>query len=211
MAFPPELASVLSGASLYQLAGWRRANHLLVPEVSATRPVLYSFRDLVALRTFVRLRADVPLQRIRKALRGLEALDLTDHPSRYQLHSDGDGVFLVEVDEEDVPRTTDLVRMPGQGVLLTLEDAFAPFTNLQRRPVVDFRRPRANLRVREQRIGGWPTIKGTRVPYDTVANLVEGGVSPEDVARFYPSVSVDDALDAVSFSDEVSGTKRSAA
>lgn len=205
MAFPSELASVLTGASMGQLANWRRRdNHLLVPEVSPIRPVLYSFRDLVALRTFVMLRSQVPLQRIRKALRSLEALDLTEHPSRYQLHTDGASVYLIEADE-----TTDLVGAPGQRVLLTLEDAFAPFINLQRREVVDFRRPRALIRVREQRIGGWPTIEGTRVPYDSVADLVEGGVRPEDVERFYPSVSVDGALDAVSLHHEVTSAKRS--
>jgi uncharacterized protein (DUF433 family) len=208
MAFPPELTSVLTGASVGQLTNWRRGNRLLVPEVSAVRPILYSFRDLVALRTFVRLRADVPLQRIRKALRSLDAMDLTDHPSRYHLVTDSGSVFLVEADES---RATDLVKVPGQTVLLTLEDAFAPFENLQRRRVVDFRHPRAHLSVREQRVGGWPTIDGTRVPYDEVARLVAGGISPEDVSRFYPTVSAAGALDAVSFSEEVARARKPAA
>lgn len=192
MSFPPELASVLTGASIGQLANWRRGDRLLVPEVSATRPVLYSFRDLVALRTFVRLRSVVPLQRIRKAMRSLKAMDLTDHPSRYQLVSDGGSVYLIESEGEK--GATDLVLAPGQKVLLTLEDAFEPFVNLQQRRVVNFRHPRARLSVREQRVGGWPTIDGTRVPYDTVARLVAGGVSAEDVARFYPTVSAEGAL-----------------
>jgi DNA-binding transcriptional MerR regulator len=67
MAYEPRIASALSGATRSQLDYWRR-QELLVPEVSATRPVLFSFRDLIALRTFVYLREQRPLQTIRRLL-----------------------------------------------------------------------------------------------------------------------------------------------
>ena len=57
MAFPPEVAAALSGASVRQLAYWRLAKSdepLLAPELHEPRSrVSYSFRDVVALRAFV--------------------------------------------------------------------------------------------------------------------------------------------------------------
>ncbi|WP_377271323.1 DUF433 domain-containing protein [Peterkaempfera sp. SMS 1(5)a] len=196
MSFPVDLTAALSGASVSQLHGWRRT-HLLEPEVQEN-PVRYSFRDVVALRTFVRLRSQLPLQRIRKAMNQLRKWDLTDHPASYTLLTEGDSVFFVQDS-----RAIDLVRRPGQEVILSLADVFAPFENMQGREVADFRRPRPCLEVREQRLAGWPTVLGTRVPYDTVAKLVVGGVDPKDVRRFYPTVDKRSALDAVDFHGEV--------
>lgn len=147
----------------------------------------------------MKLRTKVPLQRIRKAFKSLQDLDLTEHPSRYTLTSDGVSVFLVEGNE-----ATDLVLAPGQKVLATLDDVFKPFNNRQGRLVVDFLNPRPRLEVREGRMGGWPTIKGTRVPYNTVANLVAGGDIPADaVSEYYPTVDVRDVRDAVKFDEMV--------
>jgi uncharacterized protein (DUF433 family)/DNA-binding transcriptional MerR regulator len=196
MSFPVDLTAALSGASVAQLHSWRRT-HLLVPEVQ-DNPVRYSFRDVVALRTFVYLRSKLPLQRIRKAMDQLRKWDLTEHPAAYKLVTEGDSVFLVE--EE---RAIDLVRRPGQEVIYSLANIFAPFENMQGRTVADFRRPRPHLEVKENRLGGWPTIEGTRVPYDAVARLVAGGVPPAEVQRFYPTVEVSGAADAADFHQEV--------
>ena len=61
MAFPPEVAAALSGASVRQLSYCRLAKSdepLLAPEFHEPRSrVSYSFRDVVALRAFVFLRS----------------------------------------------------------------------------------------------------------------------------------------------------------
>lgn len=196
MAFPVDLTSVLTGVTPSQLASWRRSG-LLVPEVSS-RPVRYSFRDLAALRTLSRLRSDIPLQRIRKAFEGLSSLDLTDHPSKYVLASLDNTVVLVEDGE-----MWDLVRWRGHGVLATLEDVFETFENFRGDTVVDFRRPRAHLEIREKRMGGWPTIADTRIPYDSIAALVAHGADSETVTNLYPAVSAGAIEDAVSFGKQV--------
>lgn len=57
MSYPPYLAAALSGATVHQLSQWRRetaSGAVLIPEVSRQRPIPYSFRDVVALRTCVR-------------------------------------------------------------------------------------------------------------------------------------------------------------
>src|SRR2546421_12246649 len=109
MAYEPKLAAALSGVTTRQLTYWR-TTRVLVPEVSANRPVLYSFRDLVALRTFAYLRGDRSLQSIRRALRTLADMGETDHLSRYRLESQGRRSIALVKDQGAV----DLVERPGQ-------------------------------------------------------------------------------------------------
>lgn len=206
MAFPAELTSVLTGASMSQLSGWRTAPALITPELQTRPRALYSFRDIVALRTFVRLRKDLSLQKIRFAMATLQDYDLTDHPSNYQLVTDSKTVFLVEGE-----RAMDLVKKKGQEVIASMADVFAPFTNYQGDEVVDFRQPRQHIEVREKRMGGWPTIAGTRVPYNTIALLLsDGTVPPEDAEFYYPNVSALAAMDATDFDNSIRSKRRSA-
>ena len=200
MVFPVELASTLSGASIGQLQYWRRPTKpILVSEHGNTPRALYSFRDIIALRTVVKLRTTTSLQAVRTAFRTLRDYDLTDHPSQYQLVSLGDSIALVTEDQ-----AMDLVKQPGSYVLATMSDLFDGFTAKSGRKVVDLVHPRPNLEVSESRLGGWPTASNTRVPYDAVADLMATGeVDAHGVALFYPTVSVDAARDAQDFAREV--------
>lgn len=199
--FPVELASVLSGASVWQLERWR-ASGLLVPEDSRN-PVRYSFRDVVALRTVMRLRTDLSLQKVRKAFANLPVYNFTEHPAQYRFGTDHETIAVL-----DDERWMDLVRNPGQYDLFTLADVFQPFTTKSGREVVDFRSPREHLRVNGALLGGWPTIAGTRVGYDTVAALVaDGSLTAEDVHHFYPSVPVAAVADAVELADMVAAAR----
>lgn len=201
--FPVDLTSVLSGASIHQLARWRLTG-LLVPEVAQRPLALYSFRDVVALRTVVFLRSQVSLQKVRKAFNNLPVLDFTDHPASYRFATDGKSVGVLDEDGHIV----DLTVNPGQARFFTLADVFGPFEAQDGREIADFRKPREHLSVRARRLGGWPTIQDTRVGYDSVAKLVVGGVAPGDVQRFYPSVSAVAAVDAVDLYEEVSNVRR---
>jgi uncharacterized protein (DUF433 family) len=195
MAFPVATASVLSGASTSQLHNWRRTG-LLSPEVeSDAPPFIYSFRDIVALRTVVKLRRDKSLQKIRKAFKNAGDIDLTEHPAEWNLVDVGASIFLVRQGGNAV----DVLANPGQTTLANLGDIMGPFMT-ERGEVVDLLRPRQHLQVREQKLGGWPTIEGTRVPFDVVADLIaDGTITADDVPRYYPSVSPEAALDALDF------------
>lgn len=199
MSFSIELAATLSGASIAQLRRWRATN-LLRPEIHDSRPAVYSFRDVVALRSFVRLRDLVPLQRVRKAIGNLPNVeDLTDHPGSYRFGTDGQTVAVLT---DDGP--IDLVKKPGQSVVVSLAEIFQPFTTARGRSVPDFLRPREHLSVDPRRAGGLPTISGTRLPYENVAALVRTGQVPYDqVDRFYPGVTPDAVKDAVEFDRSV--------
>lgn len=200
MAFIVPAAAALTGASVSQLHNWRRTD-LLVPEIeSAQRPLLYSFRDVIALRTVVKLRREKSLQKIRRAFANAADVDLTDHPSEWNLIDVGPSIHLVRADGGAV----DVLTNPGQTTVANLGDVMGSFET-EKGAVVDLRHPRAHLEVREQKLGGWPTIEGTRVPFDVVANLIAGGdIAPADVPLYYPSVSPAAALDALDFARSLS-------
>lgn len=204
MPYPTHVAATLSGASLRQLQYWRGGGDraLFVPELpKAGGRVLYSFQDVVALRTFVYLREAVSLQRIRKAVGNLRELGNTEHLSKYRLEVAGKSIVLVEPGQD---AGVDLVEKPGaQRFTITLGDVFAPFENQRGDQVVDLIHPRKHVTVDPEIRGGYPVVEGTRVDYDLVASLVRDGVDPSAVSDFYPSVSTKGAADAADFADEV--------
>jgi DNA-binding transcriptional MerR regulator len=79
VAFPVPIASVLTGATIAQLAYWRKetssAAALLVPEGKRSGRYLYSWADVVALRSIVYLRSEKSLPRIRRAVATLRRLE----------------------------------------------------------------------------------------------------------------------------------------
>lgn len=196
--YPVKLASALTGVSVAQLHGWRRSE-LLAPEVSNTRPVAYSFRDLMALRTVARLRAEASLQKVRRAFQNMHLMELRDHPSTYTFATDGSSISVFTEDG-----FIDIVNNPGQFKLYTMDDILRPFKNLQGEIVVDFENPRPHLEVNEDRLGGWPTILNTRVPFDLIANLLaDGSIRSETVHNYYPSVSPLAAEEALDFQEYI--------
>lgn len=196
MAFSPALVSVLSGATPSQLYRWRRRG-LLTPEVQAERPPLYSFRDLVVARSLAFLRGRVSAQRITKAVSTMKDMDgLTwNHLSQFSFGTDGDTIFI-GIPGEDT--AVDVLRHPGQIEVFSFQELFDAFADFKGRPVVDLRRPEPNLEVDPDRLGGWPTVAKSRVPYDLVAQVIDGDdVTIEDIGEFFPGVSPDAARDAL--------------
>lgn len=88
-----QLTSHLTGATVKQLTSWSGTG-VLKPEFGRDG---YSFRDIVALRTYVKLHMEVSLPKTRVAFNEFENRDLTENPSTYELTTDGDSVFLVEI------------------------------------------------------------------------------------------------------------------
>lgn len=185
-----------------QLSHWRSSRAsggaVLVPEISAVRPLLYSFRDIVALRTCVKLRQEASLQKIRRALDTLrEDLGLREHLSSYTLVTDRSSIYFADDDH-----AVDLLRSRGNVVIHQLVDVLAPFY-VQGRGVPDLLQPRDHVEVDPAVRGGEPVISGTRVPYEDVAALLRDGVSAEDIGEFFPTVTPEAARDALDFADYV--------
>lgn len=203
MAYEPRVAAALTGATLGQLRYWRKTR-VLSPELSPARPVLYSFRDLIALRTAVYLRTDRSLQAIRKALQTLHDIGETGHLSSYRLVSQSRKSIALVRDDGAV----DLVEKPGQSLtVVKLGDVLQSFP-LGDVEVPNLLHPRRCISVDPQVRGGHPVVAGTRVPFELVAGLVRDGVAPEKIADFYPSVTAAAARDAADFADYVDRAAR---
>ena len=203
LTYSERLTSILTGATPYQLSSWRRRK-LLVPEAGPTRQIFYSFRDLVALRSMVFLRSNTSLQRIDKAFGNLDLLDLTAHPSKYRFATNGKTIIVDPGDGTGI----DLVQRPGQKDSFTFEEIMDAFKDFKQREVVDFRRPSQHVEVNFARLGGWPTVAGTRIPYNLVADLVDGvTVRDVDVSNYFPSVSAEAARDVIAFDAKVKAVK----
>jgi uncharacterized protein (DUF433 family) len=202
VSYAPKLAAALSGATIRQLAYWRKpgpdGRPVLTPEYSASRPIDYSFRDVIALRTCVRLRQEASLQKIRRALDALRVdLGLREHLSSYQLVADGSTIYLV-----DTEHAVDLVRQKGNLVIHQFVEVLQPFY-VQGRQIPALLEPREHVQVDPGVRGGEPVISGTRIPYDEVAALMRDGVAAEDIAEFFPQVSAAAARDALDFASYV--------
>jgi uncharacterized protein (DUF433 family) len=161
--------------------------------------VRYSFRDIVALRTFAYLRGARSLQAIRRALRTMVDMGETGHLSAYRLELQGSASIVLVKDEGGV----DLVERPGQTLtVVRLGDVLRSFP-LDGIEVPDLAQPRRHISVDPAVRGGRPVVSGTRVPFEVVATLVRDGVPAEDVAEFYPSVDAEAARDAFDFAEYV--------
>lgn len=202
VSYDERMTAALSGATVRQLRYWRRHREngkpILVPEVSERRPIRYSFRDVVALRTTVYLREAYPLQKIRKAIANLRGLGEEEHLSQYHLVGKGKSIVVVS-DEEAV----DLVERPGQRVIAEMIEVVQPFRSRTGIEVPALFRPREWISVDPEVRGGYPVVRGTRVPYDLVAGLVEDGVPAGEISAFYPNVEAAAAWDAADFAKYV--------
>jgi uncharacterized protein (DUF433 family) len=205
MAYSPLMAAALSGATVRQLGHWRRTS-LIEAEYRTPTRVFYSYRDIVALRTFVYLRESLSLQKIRRAVGTLRNLGESEHLSQYRLVAHGSTVVLRK-DDEDV----DLVHVPGQTFLIRLSDMARPFETQVGTYVRDLEQPTEYVSVDPQIRGGHPVISGTRVPFDAVSSLVQDGVPAEQISLYYPGVTAEAARSAVEFSQYVSGFEALAA
>lgn len=198
MAYSTQMAAALSGATAGQIRSWRQdrgAGPFLRPELGIRPRALYSFRDILALRAFARLREDFSLQALRRAVGNLRDLGEIDHLSAYSLVADGKTIALYEDDEH----ATDLLRRPGQRVIATLADIMEPFAPRPGVVVPHLLHPYEHVSVNPETQGGQPVITGTRVPSEEVAALLRDGVPAEKIADYYPAVNADAARDAERF------------
>lgn len=197
--YKPVLAAALSGASLGQLRYWRKNPPVLEPEHRTPNRVLYSYRDVVALRSlaYLRQRNGLSLQKIRVSIRNLRELGMTEHLSSYKLIQSGRTVIVVDGDE-----AIDLLRAPGNSVIAELVDVFDAFDG-RVGAVLPFQEPVPGVIVDPAVRSGMPVVAGTRVSYDQVAALMDDDVAAEDIRRFFPRVTAEAARAAHAFAGYV--------
>jgi hypothetical protein len=94
--------------------------------------VVYPFRDVLALRTFVFLRSREVLLRVRKAVRSLRELGETEHLSSYSLIAIGRGVVWRVSPAEAVAPTG----QPNNLLIAQMVDILAAFQGMRGKRVV---------------------------------------------------------------------------
>lgn len=206
MAYPVPLTSALTGASVGQLAYWRKATPkappLLVPAASKSGRFLYSWADVVALRTIVFLRQEKSLPRIRRAVQTLRSLEANqwEHLSEYKLISTRKTIVV----QMPKGRLMDLEKEPGTMLEeILMRDVLGAFVTSAGRDVPPLENPRPNLSIDPEILGGYPVIAGTRVPFDLVAGLADEGYTGAEIIELYPSVKVAAVDDASIFAKDV--------
>jgi uncharacterized protein (DUF433 family) len=206
VAYPIPLTAALSGATVDQLAYWRRhtTTHppLLEPEAKRSGRYLYSWADVVALRSIVYLRQVKSLPRIRRAVKTLRSLEPGEwgHLANYKLVATGTSIVVVTPSGE----VLDVDEHPGTVMEeVLLRDVLGGFEREDGRRVPAMARPRDHLSVDPGILGGYPVVAGTRVPFDVVAGLADDGYSDAEIIELYPSVRSASIADARSFAQDV--------
>ncbi len=207
--YTADRAAALSGVPPSTVRWWAK-HAILVPSVSQTRVMLWSYADLMQLRIIHWLRQpkvgyderEIPastMNAVRRARAKLASLDL-------ELWTE-DGGPSVRVDhrgtvwlatEPSLERVDDGQRaLGGQDTDDTVLEVLAPFeTRGARGP--DLMRPRPQLRIVPGKLGGSPHIAHTRVESQSIAALTASGLATAKVYELYPDIdrpAIDQAID----------------
>lgn len=215
-SYTTDRAAALSGVPRTTVHYWAR-HDVLIPSVSPTRVRLWSYTDLLGLRTIQWLRQrklsdegrDIPattMPAVRRALRSLSDLDL-------ELWSDETGpsirvdlsgrVFIVTDTGPESPA--------GQRPLdPEMLDLIAPFqTRGLRAP--DLHKPRPTLRIVPGKLSGSPHIEHSRIETIAVAALHARGYDSSKIERLYPQVPAIALAEAVDLERQLADNLRMAA
>jgi uncharacterized protein (DUF433 family) len=202
-AYPADRAAALSGVPRSTVHYWAR-KEILVPSISAERVKLWSYPDLMGLRTIYWLRQtkrssegrEVPkttMPAVRRALKALGDLELDlwteDSGPAVAVDRRGDIVLLAEPAE----------REGGQRVLdPDMLNLLAPFRSTEGSQGPDLHAPRPRLRIVPGKLGGSPHIRQTRLETQALWALESRGFSSAKIYRLYPDVdqvAVNEAID----------------
>jgi uncharacterized protein (DUF433 family) len=199
-AYTAERAAALAGVPKSTIYYWARYGHL-IPSVSQ-KPLLWSYTDLLALRTIYWLRQpkrafdrEVPatsMPKVKRALEQLRRLDL-------DLFEEGRPTVAVTIQGE-VAINADVLplqRVDGQYLAPGLVDIIGPFEGLEGTKGPDLLWPRPTVQILPRKISGAPHIAGTRLTSESIYALKDRGFSLERLARIYPFASPDSLQDSI--------------
>jgi uncharacterized protein (DUF433 family) len=209
-AYAADRAAALSGVPLSTVHYWAR-EEILVPSLSPTKVKLWSYTDLMGLRTIYWLRRrklvtdgwEVPattMRAVRRALRMLQDLDLElwteEGGPSVRVNTAGD-IFILTRDAW--PETADGARPLDPEMF----DLIAPFeTPVSRAP--DLAKPRPHLRIVPGKLSGSPHIAHTRIETLAISALAERGFDWTKLERLYPAVQPVALVEAVDLERQLS-------
>ncbi len=63
------------------------------------------------------------------------------------------------------------------------------------------------IEVNPKKLGGKPVIRGTRIPVALIVRLVAEGLTPEEILREYPELTLEDVRAALRYAAELAGAE----
>ena len=216
-AYPADRAAALSGVPRSTIHYWAR-HSILVPSLSPSKVKLWSYTDLMGLRTIHWLRQrkitsfgwDIPpstMPAVRHALSVLRELDLEPWTAEA-----GPAVFVdakgeIYVETHAGPETARSGLRPLNRELLNLVEPFT--THSAKGP--NLHSPRPNLRILPGKLSGEPHIVHTRIETSAVAALALRGFDTDQLARLYPTAEPLAIAEAIDLERQLDQNLRAAA
>lgn len=194
LAFSEDQVSTLTGLSKRQLRYWDRRHHFFSPEYKIEGRPLYSFRDVVGLRTVAQVRDRLPLQQLRK-------IDARLH-SKYETPWASLKFFLAGrelIYAEPDSGTYVSAKYPGQEVVqIDLEEVRAEMISdlarLRKRSQDQIGKISRNRNV----MRGASVVAGTRIPTAIIWRYHEAGFSNDKILEGFPRLTISDVKTAIS-------------
>jgi len=202
-AFSAEHVGRLAGLSQRQLSYWDKTGFFSPQYAFENRRSpysrIYSFRDVVGLRTISILRKQyhIPLQNLRRAAEELSRHK--DSPwSDLQLYVFNGEVHFREPETGRVrgARSGQLVNIPLRTII---EDVAGKSNQLLERSADQFGRVARHRYVAHN---AW-VIAGTRIPINAIVSFSKAGHSPEQIISEYPALTVADVTAALKCAEKL--------
>ena len=203
-AYVAERASGLSGVPKSTVHYWAR-KEILVPSISAERVKLWSYPDLMGLRTIYWLRQtkkavdgrDVPrttMPAVRRALAALRELDL-----KLWTEESGPAVRVDRSGNVYLAGPEMIERVDGRRPLdAEWLDLIEPFTTHEETVGPNLQAPRPHLRIVPGKLAGSPHIVSSRIETVAIAALANRGFNHDQIHTLYPvvqAVAIGEAID----------------
>jgi len=204
-AYPADRAAALSGVPISTVHYWAR-QEILAPTVSPERVKLWSYADLMGLRTIYWLRqaketeggGRIPrstMPAVKRALGQLAELDLGLWSEEFgpAVRVDRSGRIHLATDPSLEAEGRQRVLPPEDEL-----DLLAPFPVKEGAKGPHLVTPRPHLRIVPGKLGGSPHVIHTRLESQAIGGLAGAGLPTAKIYRLYPDVAasaIDDALD----------------
>jgi uncharacterized protein (DUF433 family) len=208
-AYAADRAAALSGVPKSTVHYWAR-QEILVPSISDVRIKLWSYSDLMSLRTIAWLRAtkiapdgqDIPgtaMRAVRRALNELAGLDLdlwTEDVGPSVAVDRGGNIVL---DPQVHPQHADGQRLLDADQFQLLR----PFEITSELRGPDLVAPRPRLRIVPGKLSGAPHVHRTRIETKALAALARRGLTSERIVALYPVIETADVRDALDLENDL--------